>query len=101
MRNTSILALFIFIAACSSREKSDYKPPEKVKTKYEWDHEKIKESREAEKAETAALSQKGEAEMENCTVMKKSQMVRAKKSGCRPMRAQEGHGDDAYCCPKD
>ena len=93
-----LAAITLMAAGCSSKSSPG---PKRVNQKSgEWDHKTVRETREAEKAQTPTATSTEEDE-ENCIVMSQAQMKRAKASGCRKMDAREGHGEGTYCCPRN
>lgn len=98
-----IAQIFIILAvtACASKKKKEEAPPPPTRVNMnptDWDYNKIREVRAAEKAQTPAEHPSDDA---NCVVMTHTQMVRAKASGCRKMDPREGGGEGSYCCPRE
>jgi len=94
---------FGFLGACSSKNKEpEWVPPKKVEqNKTDWDYGKIRETREAERIDTAnnnASSQK--TEPQDCVVVSRSEMIRSKRQGCQPSDPRLGQGQDSFCCPR-
>lgn len=98
--------LALTLGACSSRPKkedsSSVRKEEEAKVGKTWDYDRI---REARSAEAAAEPNKDQAKQmhdsdADCLVMSRSQMIRSKAQGCRPVEAQAGLGEDSYCCPR-
>lgn len=103
----SLLCLSILnLGACSHRPKkedsSSVQKEEGAKVGKTWDYDRIREARSAEAAAEPGKEQIKEMHDSdaNCLVMSRSQMIRSKAQGCRPVEAQAGLGEDAYCCPR-
>lgn len=90
--------VILCLAACSSKDKAGPKRVEQEPVA--WDYNKIREVREEEKVQTPPVPENSSDEEANCVVMTKSQMTRAKKSGCRKLDPRGGQGD-SYCCPRE
>ena len=67
----------------------------------QWDYKKIRETREAEQAQTPQSGDNSTDDESNCIVLTAEQMKRSKSSGCRKMDPREGHGEGTYCCPRE
>ncbi|MBS1983852.1 MAG: hypothetical protein JST16_06745 [Bdellovibrionales bacterium] len=94
----SLLALSL--PACSSKPSGKEGPKRVDMNHTEWDYDKIRQARDAEKVQTPSPSKNSDDEAD-CIVMTRSQMIRSNSGGCRKMDAREGRGKDAYCCPKE
>ena len=91
----------LLLGACSSHDAQSPQPS--VKTKYEWDHARIREGRAAEAAQTAkdaAEKPSSSEDASQCQVLNHEQMVRSKLSGCQKLDPRAGMGENKYCCPK-
>lgn len=88
------LFALLLIVSCASKEASVKVPHQPT----EWDHKQIRAVREAEAAQSA--SEPAPSEELPCQVMTRSEMTRAKASGCKKMDPREGQGSDAFCCPR-
>lgn len=94
-----LIALVAALSACSSKKSKEAEPVKRVDMKHtEWDYQKIREVREAEKVQLPPLPANDD---KNCVVMSHEQMVRAKVSGCRKLDPRAGQGEEAYCCPRE
>ena len=100
----------IVLASCSSRpaSKSTRSAPvtsvpsgSSAPQKHQWDYDRIRDAREAEEAQTPPSALRARSDEDSCTVMTRSQMIRSKASGCRPMDPREGGGEDSFCCPSN
>ncbi len=100
-----ILSLGTMIS-CSGkqrREKSTSEIKEEdAKPGKSWDYDRIREAREAENVQTPTQGDltKLQEEDAKCLVMSRSEMIRSKASGCRPVDPRAGLGEDRFCCPK-
>jgi|GEM_PF-1119403 len=87
---------------CSSPPEKTAKPsaPEK---ETQWDYQKIRDSREAlQKQEEARPPKSPEDDITfNCVILNETQKKRAGASGCRPLKPNEGYGENMFCCERD
>jgi len=104
---TLAMSLTLGTTACTNknRKEDDTTHTKEVNQKVgkSWDYNKIREARDAERTQQPSdtdLKKMAEDDA-NCTPMSRTQMIRAKASGCRPLDAQSGMGADMYCCPRE
>ena len=93
--NVILIVFTLVLASCATKEEPVKVPHQPT----QWDHEKIREVRQAEAAQTPAPTTSADDEA-NCLVMTRSEISRSKATGCRAMDPRSGHGEDAFCCPK-
>ncbi len=99
----AVLSAVLVVGACSSKKKeAKWEPPKTVEqSPTDWDYNQIRQSREAERIDSANNNAESQdAEMQDCTFVSRSEMIRSKRQGCRPADPRSGQGADSFCCPR-
>jgi hypothetical protein len=61
-----------------------------------WDYQKIRQAREAERLETPTTIPSPDES--RCVVLSDAERKRARASGCKPLDPRAGHGEGKFCC---
>jgi len=99
MKEKALLLICAVFAGCATTPSAPQTAAKPKKT--EWDYARIRDTRQAEEAQTPPVALLNRDAEEDCAVLTRDQMIRSKASGCRPMDPREGGGPDAFCCPRE
>lgn len=99
-----LVALAFLMKGCATKETSTddaAASSKKMGLKSNWDYDRIREQRDAEKAQTPPDTPRSEMAEQNCTIMSGTEMRRSRRSGCQKLDARSGHAHDSFCCPAE
>lgn len=102
-KSLTFLLIFSLGYGCASKNSEELKSQETHEKLKEqgWDHEQIRETREAEEKSLKSMPVSSAPEARDCVVLTADQMRRSKASGCFALDPREGYGENKFCCEKE